>query len=122
MEWIVTIATVTSSALVLLVLSALVVLLASVLLVAVVGPLLTASPMIGRTRFVCPFSKRTVNAEFMSWPGAEGPADVCACSAFRDPRKVTCHKGCLELARTGAVSSPMMPRFALIAGGTAYRG
>jgi hypothetical protein len=116
------IVTVIASVVVLLFLSVPVMLVGSVLLVALAGPLLSAAPMLGRARFVCPVSKLTVNAQFTSWPGSEGPVDVCACSAFQDPTKVTCKKRCLELARTSAVSFAMVPRFALIAGGTAYRG
>ena len=110
-----------ASLVVLAVLGALAALVGGVLLVAVVGQFLPASPTVSRTSFTCPASTRKVTAEFTSWPGAERPADVLSCSAFTDPRRVECNKACLDAAHTGSVASPMMPRFSLVAGGTAYR-
>src|SRR5262245_38345598 len=103
MEWVLPMM---ASALVALLVLLAVAVLGALLVVALAGSLLPATPLVGRARFGCPYSKLTVDAEFVSWPGAESPADVQACSAFEDPAKVTCEKRCLQLARTGAVSSP----------------
>ncbi len=118
MEWV---GPVIASLVFLVLLGPLVVLTGSLVAIALVAQFVPASPTVDRTSFVCPFSKRDVKAEFLSWQGAEQPADVLSCSAFPDPYQIRCRKECLGLAHTGAVSSPMMPRFSLIAGGTAYR-
>jgi hypothetical protein len=89
--------------------------------IAFFAQFLPASSMVASTTFDCPFSKRRVAADFVSWPGADRPADVIACSAFGEPRQIRCKKECLELASVGSVSTPMQPRFSLVAGGVAYR-
>ena len=98
-----------------------VVLVGSVMLMWVGSQFVPPGPTVSRASFDCPFSRRRVSAEFLSEPEAEHPGDVTACSAFADghPR---CRKGCLELAGTATVASPLTPRFALIADGVAYRG
>jgi hypothetical protein len=73
-----------------------------------------------RVRFDCPFSRRTVTATFVTSPGDARPTDVVACSRFGDG-KVVCSKECLALAAVGWAPSPMVPRFSLLADGTAPR-
>ena len=74
-----------------------------------------------RTRFFCPVTKRQVTADFLTGAGSERPGDVLSCSAFGKPDDVRCQKACLDLAETRSVSSALLPRYSLIAGGTAYR-
>jgi hypothetical protein len=79
-------------------------------------------PMVGRTSFDCPFSKRQAKVEFLSEAGSEHPTDVLSCSVFAPrPYHVRCEKRCLALAETGWALSPMMPRYALLSGGVGYR-
>jgi hypothetical protein len=111
-----------ASAVVLLLVAPLALLVGGMLALAILPQFFGASPTVTRTSFDCPFSKRRVTAEFESRAEAGEPADVRSCSAFPDPRRIGCKKECLELAHTGAVASPMMPRFSLIADGVAYRG
>ena len=113
--------TVMASLVALLLLGLPVLLVGSLVLFSLLAPFLPASPTVSRTSFTCPGSKRRVTADFESWAGTEGPADVVSCSAFADPRRVECKKDCLGLAHIGSVASPMMPRYALVAGGTVYR-
>lgn len=65
------------------------------------------SPMLGavdrirrRVGLVCPMTKRRVTVEFVEQEalGISKAEDVCACSEFSDPTKVTCEKKCLSLA------------------------
>jgi hypothetical protein len=74
-----------------------------------------------RTRFFCPVTKRQVTADFLTESGSERPADVLSCSAFGRPDDVRCQKACLDLAESHSVSTALLPRYSLIAGGTAYR-
>lgn len=74
-----------------------------------------------RTRFFCPFKKRPVTADFLTEAGTEHPSDVLSCSAFAEPARVRCEKACRGLAETHSVSTSLLPRYSLIAGGTAYR-
>ena len=76
--------------------------------------------MVGRSTFDCPFTRRRVNVEFLTSPDAVRPTDVRACSMFPDGR-IGCGKGCRDLSETAWTPSPATPRFALIAGDTAYR-
>ena len=82
--------------------------------------LMPQSATLARARFDCPFSKETVNATFVTSPDRQGPTDVMACSVFGDG-EVTCSKKCRALATTVWAPSPMVPRFALIAGDVAVR-
>ena len=75
---------------------------------------------LARRRFDCPFATRTVTATFVTSPVAERPTDVTACSRF-GAGKVLCNKECLALTAVGWAPSPIVPRFALIADGTAPR-
>ena len=76
--------------------------------------------MVGRSTFDCPFSKRRVSVEFLTSPDAARPTDVRACSMFADG-DIRCAKGCRDLSETAWTPSPVVPRFALLAGETAYR-
>lgn len=78
-------------------------------------------PARSRTGFYCPFTKRRVTADFLTESGSDSPSDVLSCSAFPNPARVSCKKACLGLAATRSVSAPLLPRYSLIAGGTAYR-
>jgi hypothetical protein len=82
---------------------------------------LFAGPAPLRTGFYCPFTKRRVTADFLTESGSDRPSDVLSCSAFPNAHDVRCKKGCLALATTRSVSAPLLPRYSLIAGGTAYR-
>ncbi|MBI2526090.1 MAG: hypothetical protein HYV93_08925 [Candidatus Rokubacteria bacterium] len=112
---------VVASLVVLVLLGPLVVMVAGALLLTVFAQFLPASPSVARTSFDCPFSHRRVDAAFLSWPGAEYPADVVSCSAFLEPARIRCKKGCLALAHTASVGTPVVPRFSLVADGVAYR-
>ncbi len=119
MEWVLTL---TSSFVVLLLLAPLAVLLGGFMLFGLVGHVLSPGPMVSRTAFDCPFSKRRASVEFLSEPGSDRPTGVLSCSVFAPkPYHVRCQKGCLGLAETGWALSPMMPRYALLSGGLAYR-
>jgi len=76
--------------------------------------------MIGRSTFDCPFSRRRVSVEFLTSPDAPRPTEVRACSMFPDGR-IRCEQGCCDLSESAWAPSPATPRFALIAGDTAYR-
>lgn len=76
--------------------------------------------MIGRSTFDCPFSKRRVSVEFLTSPESLRPTEVRACSVFPDGH-IGCEQGCCDLSATSWAPSPATPRFALIAGDTAYR-
>jgi len=76
---------------------------------------------LSRTRFYCPVTKQRVTADFLTRAGSNQPSDVLSCSAFEKPYHVRCQKACLGLAETHSVSMSLLPRYSLIAGGTAYR-
>jgi hypothetical protein len=86
-----------------------------------VSALISDGSALSRTGFYCPFRKRRVTADFLTEVGSDHPSDVLACSAFAKPRDVRCEKACLGLAETHSVSATLLPRYSLIAGGTAYR-
>ena len=77
-------------------------------------------PELARATFECPVSKTTVNATFEASAEHEGELDVVACSMFGDGT-VTCEKTCRALASVGWEPSAMVPRFSLLADGTAPR-
>lgn len=79
------------------------------------------APTVSRTSLDCPFSKRRANVAFLTAPGARTPADVLACSVFPDERDARCAKRCRELVETRSTPSTMVPRYALLADGEAYR-
>lgn len=106
---------------VLVVLLAPVGLMALAVLGLLVSQLFGPGPMVGRASFDCPFSHRTVHASFQTRPGLEHPDRVLSCSAFGQPRKVTCEARCRELVETAWAPSPMVPRFSLIADGAVTR-
>ena len=117
MDWLSTLA---AGFIALLLVAPLLTLLATLFVLAPLAHLAPAPPMLARSTFECPISKRRVNATFLTTPTAERPTDVLECSAFSDGT-IRCTKGCLELAVTGWAPSPVAPRYALIAGGTSYR-
>lgn len=80
-----------------------------------------APPMVARTSFDCPYSRRRVNVAFLTSPAAGRPSDVLSCSLFTDERGVRCKKGCLELAETVWTPRPVVARFALLADREASR-
>jgi hypothetical protein len=83
--------------------------------------LFSGGSALSRTGFYCPVTKQRVTADFLTEVGSDHPSDVVSCSAFAKPRKVRCRKACLDLAETHSVSTSLLPRYSLIAGGTAYR-
>ena len=86
-----------------------------------VSSLLPEGSALSRTRFYCPATKQLVTAEFLTHAGSDHPSDVLSCSVFEKPYHVRCKKACLALAETHSVSMSLLPRYSLIAGGTAYR-
>ena len=118
MEWIVTLAT---GLAVFVLLLPLIALLGTIFILVPLAHLVPPPAMVARTSFDCPFSKRRVSVAFLASPSTEEPADVLSCSIFADGRGIRCKKGCLRLAHTRWMPSPIVPRFALFAGGEALR-
>ena len=119
MEWVLTL---TSSFVVLCLLGPLVALLGGLMLFGLAGHLVHSGPSVWRTAFVCPFSKKRASVEFLGEPTSDHPSDVLSCSVFAPkPYHIRCDKACLGLSETRSVLSPMMPRYALLSGGVAYR-
>jgi|SRR5947207_10478412 len=117
MEWIATIV----AGLVLVVITApLVMLLLTVFVLVPLAHLTRRPATLARATFECPVSKTTVNATFEASAEHEGELDVVACSMFGDGT-VTCEKTCRALASVGWEPSAMVPRFSLLADGTAPR-
>jgi hypothetical protein len=92
----------------------------TVFVLAPLAHLVGRPTLIGRSTFDCPFAKHRVSVEFLTSPDAARPSDVRACSMFADG-DIRCAKGCRHLAETAWTPSPAVPRFALLAGDTAYR-
>jgi hypothetical protein len=111
----------TSSVVFLLLLAPFAVLLVGLMLFGLVGHLLPRSLIKSKTSFDCPHSRRHATVEFLSSPETGQLSDVLSCSVFSDPYEVSCKKGCLTMIETGWQPSPMMPRYALLANGLAYR-
>jgi len=86
-----------------------------------VSAFISGGSALSRTGFYCPFTKQRVTADFLTEVGSDHPSDVVSCSAFAKPRQVRCRKACLDLAESHSVSTSLLPRYSLIAGGTAYR-
>ena len=105
----------------LVLLAPLISLLATVFILVPLAHFLPQPPMVARTSFECPFSRRKVNVAFLTSPASGTPADVLSCSLFTDERGVRCKKGCLDLAETGWTPRPIVARFALLADGEARR-
>lgn len=119
MEWALTL---TSGIVVLCLLGPLVMLLGGLVLFGLVGHVLRSGPTVSRTAFDCPFSKQRASVEFLGEAATDQPADVLSCSVFAPkPYHVRCEKACLGLVETRWAMSPMMPRYALLSGGVAYR-
>lgn len=117
MDWIVTIF---AGFLITLMVAPLAMLVLTFFVLVPLAHLMPAPSMRARARFDCPFSRRPVTATFVTSPGDERPTDVAACSRFGDG-KVVCGKECLALTAVGWAPSPMVPRFSLLADGTAPR-
>jgi len=109
------------SSLVVIVLVVPLVLMLGAAVMLLIGHTIPGGSTLSRVAFNCPFSKRTATVEFLGPSGSEQPTDVLSCSVFAKPYHVRCEKGCLTLAETGWNSSPLMPRFALLADGVTYR-
>jgi hypothetical protein len=75
---------------------------------------------LARTSFTCAFKRQRATVTFLTVAGREAPLDVAACSIYGDG-PVGCEKPCLRLAAAQTTPSPMVPRFALLADGAAYR-
>jgi hypothetical protein len=119
MEWMVTIL----SGLGLLVLLAPVIMLLLTFFVLVpLAHFVPPASTVSRTSFACPVSKRRVSVAFLGISGVGTPTDVLSCSVFPDGERVRCAKGCLGLAETRRMPSPMVPPYALLADGVASRG
>ena len=71
-----------------------------------------------RETFWCPWARRVVTADFLVAEGAAHPAEVVACTAFRNPERVMCRQACCKIAdvRWG-LSRGAFPRWALTADG-----
>ena len=78
-------------------------------------------PVVARTSFPCPVTRRRVTVAFLTTERASHPVDIVSCSAFPNPERVRCAKACLESASTLWTPSPMTARYALLAGGESYR-
>ena len=119
MEWVLTL---TSGVVVLCLLGPLVILLGGLMLFGLVGHVVRSGPEVLRKAFDCPFSKQRASVEFLGGGASDHPSDVLSCSVFAPkPYHVRCEKACLGLAETRWALSPMMPRYALLSGGVAYR-
>jgi hypothetical protein len=119
MEWVLTL---TSGIVVLCLLGPLVMLLGGLMLFGLVGHVVRSGPTVSRTAFDCPFSRQRASVEFLGEAASDHPTDVLSCSVFAPrPYHVRCEKACLGLAETRWALSPMMPRYALLSGGVAYR-
>ena len=67
------------------------------LVLSLLGMLAGDGPRAVRKVFWCPMRRRTVTADFLvAASGAAQPSAVASCSAFADPRRVTCAQRCLE--------------------------
>jgi hypothetical protein len=90
--------TLLAAGVVLVVFGPLLVIVPGVLILCAIGLLTGDAPRVVTKGFRCPLKQRTVRAEFLVRPGAAHPSRVASCSAFRDPKHVTCAQRCLELA------------------------
>lgn len=118
MEWIATF--LTGLALVVL-FAPLIMLLGTIFILVPLAHLAPGPTMVARASFDCPFFKRRASVAFVTPPDSEAPSDVLSCSLFADERGIRCTKGCLRLARTGWMPSPMVPRYSLVADGVTSR-
>lgn len=90
-------------------------------LLVALAHLMPSPPVIARTSFICPVTRRRVNAAFLTTEPATHPVDIVSCSAFSTPERVRCAKACLDAASAVWTPSPMTARYALLAGGEANR-
>lgn len=117
MEWL---GTILAGLALLFLLAPLLALLGTFFVLVPLAHLLPHPETIARASFDCPVSKRRVNVAFLTSPGSPTPADVLSCSLFADDR-VRCEKGCLGVSTTVWGARPVVARYALLAGGEAYR-
>ena len=117
MDWVIS---VVAGAVLLVLFSPLLMLGLTVFVLAPLAHLARRPAMVGRSTFDCPFTKRRVSVEFLTSPDSVRPTEVRACSMFPDGR-IGCDRDCCDLSETAWAPSPVTPRFALIAGDTAYR-
>ena len=115
-----TLVTIVSGIGLLIVMSPLLMLLLTAFVLVPLALLAPRAVSIARASFTCPVTNRAVSAGFVTAPGADHPTDVVSCSMFPGG-DVRCAKGCLDHAHTEWEPSPMTPRYALIADGTATR-
>lgn len=90
-------------------------------LLVALAHLMPSPPVVARTSFTCPVTRRRVTVAFLTTDGNSRPVDVVSCSLFPNPERVCCAKACLESASTIWTPSPMTARYALLAGGETYR-
>jgi hypothetical protein len=90
--------TLLAASVVLIVFGPLLAIVPGVLILCAIGLFTRGAPRIVTKGFQCPFKRRDVRAEFLVGPGAGHPSWVASCSAFRNPKHVTCAQRCLELA------------------------
>ena len=107
--------------------------LGAIVVLALVGPLLVVGAMgllflvAGivpaktsqvRETFRCPVTRRIVTADFLLEERANCPFQVSSCTAFRDPKRITCDKACRIFAQADwGPPRGIFPRWALTAGG-----
>jgi hypothetical protein len=71
-----------------------------------------------RQTFYCPWRRQDVTADFLVTEGADHPTDLAACSAFAEPKRITCGKRCREIAEVRwEPTRAIFPSWALTAGG-----
>ncbi len=92
----------------------------TVLVLVPLAHLAPPAPTLARTSLTCPALSRRALVAFVTVPGFATAVDVDACSIHGDA-PVRCGKACLSHATVTGTSSPMNPRFALVADGVAYR-
>ncbi len=90
----------------------------AVLVLWVVGVFSGDGPQLARRAFPCPIKRRRVTAEFVIPAGEARPRWVVSCSAFKDPRRITCTRICRDMTHvrwTGPAG--VFARWALLSGG-----
>ncbi len=103
----------------LVVLTPLFMIIVTVLVLVPLAHLAPAAPTLARTSLTCPSLSRRALVAFVTVPGFTTAVDVESCSIHGD-RPVRCGKSCLAHAAVTSTSSPMNPRFALVADGVVY--
>ncbi len=93
------------------------------LVLVVAAVLLPRAGRLRTSRFYCPWMRREVVARFLTYDGTH-PASVVSCTAFADPRIVTCGMPCLAETpgETAAAPAAVAGRAAETAGGPRGNG